>query len=127
MKIQKPNIAYQMPVDLLCYRVLVYLFDKAFDLPLYWTVADIEHNITAEADFVREADNLEKATTDLAPLGARVYVPRVYRAYSTKKVLTMEWIDGVKVSRGRPWSGLSWGYDDCVASSLRVDIYCHHI
>ena len=37
VKVQKPYIRPQMKWDLLCYRVLVWCLEKAFDLPMYWT------------------------------------------------------------------------------------------
>ena len=37
VKVQKPEIAVQLPWDLACFRLLVFCFEKIFDLPMYWT------------------------------------------------------------------------------------------
>ena len=37
VKIQKPNIAVQMEWDLFCHKIILYGFEKLFDLPLLWT------------------------------------------------------------------------------------------
>jgi aarF domain-containing kinase len=100
VKVQKPNIAPQMPVDLLCYRLLVWCFDRVFDLPLHWMTANVCETLRHEVDFVHEAANLEASRADFAAgaFAGRVHVPAVHWAQSARRVLTMEWIDGVKLT-----------------------------
>jgi len=61
VKIQKPQIQTQINWDLGCYRLVCYLFEKAFDLPIYWTVDNIEDHLRTEVDFINEAKNSERA------------------------------------------------------------------
>ncbi len=60
-------------------------------------VKEFERSIHKEIDFNIEASHIERFArnfqTDLT-----IYVPEVYKDYSTKKILTMEFIDGIKVS-----------------------------
>jgi len=52
-------------------------------------------------DFVEEAWNASIMTELVAKepsLARRVHIPKVYPEYSTKKVMTAEWIDGVRLS-----------------------------
>jgi len=53
-----------------------------------------------ETDFVNEADNGERMR-DLVQgesrLRGRVYIPRVYRELSSSRVMTAEWIEGVRL------------------------------
>jgi predicted unusual protein kinase regulating ubiquinone biosynthesis (AarF/ABC1/UbiB family) len=58
------------------------------------TIDELEQQIVAETDYRREADNAEFFGERLAPLGF-ASVPRVFSAYSTDQVLTME------VARGK--------------------------
>src|SRR6266446_1940952 len=51
-------------------------------------IDEIEKQIIAETDYLREADNIEFLGDRLAPLSF-VKVPRVFREYSSDKVLTM--------------------------------------
>ncbi|EGD79771.1 atypical/ABC1/ABC1-B protein kinase [Salpingoeca rosetta] len=99
VKVQKPNIRYQMPWDLLCYRVLVWCFEKAFDLPMYFTVNHVCESVSKEADFLCEATFTERARRDLVGTVPRVYVPHIHRDLTRRRIMTMEWIDGVKLSR----------------------------
>lgn len=50
-----------MPWDLLVHRIVVYTFEKLFDLPVYWCVKTIEENLKKEVDFINEGKNCEKA------------------------------------------------------------------
>src|SRR5437879_7711122 len=57
-------------------------------------IDEIEDQIIAETDYLREADNIEFLADRLAPLSF-VKVPRVCRAYSSDKVLTMSLMTGL--------------------------------
>ena len=99
VKVQKPYIANQMKWDLLTYRLVTYLFEKLFDLPIYWSVDTIEDHLKTEVNFLNEAANAERAHKNLREDTAMknvIYVPKVYHGSSSKRILTCEWIDGVK-------------------------------
>jgi aarF domain-containing kinase len=53
-----------------------------------------------ETDFQNEADNAEKMMQFVQGeprLRDRVYIPKVYRELSSKRVMTAEWIEGVQL------------------------------
>src|SRR5205807_4829647 len=56
-------------------------------------IDEIEDQIIAETDYLREADNIEFLAKRLAPLSF-VKVPRLFRKYSCDKVLTMSLMTG---------------------------------
>src|SRR5216683_3627716 len=56
-------------------------------------IDEIEEQIVAETDYLREADNIEFLADRLAPLSF-VKAPRVFREYSSDKVLTMSLMRG---------------------------------
>lgn len=60
-------------------------------------VKEFERSIRKEIDFNIEASHIERFArnfqTDLT-----IYIPEIYKDYSTKKILTMEFIEGIKVS-----------------------------
>jgi aarF domain-containing kinase len=65
-----------------------------------------------ETDFVNEADNSEKMAKLVAGeprLRGRVYIPVVYRDLSSKRIMTTEWIEGVRLwdkeALTKPWLG----------------------
>lgn len=63
-----------------------------------WIIRDIRKNLEKELDFVNEGKNSEKCAKDLAKF-SYVYVPRVRWDLTNTKVLTTEWIDGVKMNQ----------------------------
>ena len=61
----------------------------------------ISDHLRQELDFVREANNARQTAEFVAKeplLRDKVYIPKVYPDYSTKKVMVAEWIDGVRLS-----------------------------
>ena len=61
----------------------------------------ISDHLRQELDFVREANNARQTAEFVAKepmLRDKVYIPKVYPEYSTKKVMVAEWIDGVRLS-----------------------------
>jgi aarF domain-containing kinase len=99
VKIQKPEIAVQMGWDMFCYRVILFVFEGLFDLPLYWSADYIEKHLRQEVDFVREARNSERCMRhiqEMPSLQKRIYVPKINWEYTSERILTAEWIDGTR-------------------------------
>jgi len=72
----------------------------------------ITERLQLETDFINEADNAERMAKLVAGeprLRGRVYVPKVYRELSSKRVMTAEWIEGVRLwdkeNLTKPWEG----------------------
>ncbi len=61
-------------------------------------VQEFDRSVRAELDFVQEADNAERFAQNFADR-PRVRFPRVFRQVSSRRVLTLEFIDGLKVDR----------------------------
>lgn len=58
-------------------------------------------HLRQELDFIREGENSRRTAELIAKeprLRDKVYIPKVYPEYSTKRVMTAEWIDGVRLS-----------------------------
>ena len=61
----------------------------------------IEHlsdSLQRELDFRQEATNVERLREVLEPF-SRLRVPGVHEAYTSRRLLVLEWIDGVPVTR----------------------------
>lgn len=81
-------------------RTVTWIYSKWFDLPLYTLVPFITERLELETDFVNEAKNSEtmrNLVNSEKSLKGRVYVPVVYSDLTTKRVLTTEWIEGVRL------------------------------
>ncbi|KZS87184.1 atypical/ABC1/ABC1-B protein kinase [Sistotremastrum niveocremeum HHB9708] len=101
VKIQKPAVTKQVEWDLAGYKALMWIYDYLFPLPVYFLADFISSHLRDELDFAKEASNAlkTKALIESTPsLASRVYVPKVYLEYTTPKIMTAEWIDGVRLS-----------------------------
>ena len=93
---------------------------------MYNLVPFISERLYLETDFVNEADNSVRMAGLVANeprLRGKVYIPKVYRELSSKRVMTAEWIEGVRLwdkeAITRPWRG-GWrqGSPGCHGTAL---------
>lgn len=104
VKIQRPGIREIIVEDIAVMYTLAGILEKripslkAFDL--YGLVKNFEESIHQELDFIHESINMQRfwvnLDTDDTENGARC--PQVYQSLTTAKVLTMEFVNGTKVS-----------------------------
>ena len=98
VKVQYPEIESLVRSDLSNLRLLfraLGLLERDFDLmPL---IDELGTQVPFELDFVHEGHNSEKISQFYADRDD-IYVPRVHGEYTTRRVLVMEFIDGVKIS-----------------------------
>ncbi|EAW09327.1 ABC1 kinase family protein [Aspergillus clavatus NRRL 1] len=112
IKIQKREIAQQIQWDLWAFKVVTDVYSRTFDIPFSSLVPYITERLFLETDFENEANNSETMAELVAGeprLRDRVYIPKIYRELSSKRVMTAEWIEGVRLwdkeSITRPWQG----------------------
>ncbi|KAL4970146.1 ABC1 kinase family protein [Aspergillus stella-maris] len=112
IKIQKREIARQIEWDLWAFKVVTWIYSKVFDIPFYSLVPYISERLFLETDFANEADNSENMAKFVAGesrLRDRVYIPKVFRELSSRRVMTAEWVEGIRLwdkdSITRPWRG----------------------
>jgi aarF domain-containing kinase len=112
IKIQKREIERQVGYDLMAFRVVTWVYSKWFDLPFYSLVPFISERLLLETDFQNEANNSERMAQLIEGeprLRDRVYIPKVYHDLSSKRVMTAEWIEGVRLwdkdGITGPWKG----------------------
>ncbi|VDD82524.1 unnamed protein product [Mesocestoides corti] len=70
---------------------------------LAWILRDLKETLAQELDFEQEAANAERCRKDLAVMGSLecggpVHIPIVEHHLSSKRVLTTEFIDGIKIN-----------------------------
>ncbi|KIV79244.1 hypothetical protein PV11_06813 [Exophiala sideris] len=112
IKIQKREIAQQVGWDLWAFKVVTRIYTWWFDIPLYSLVPYITERLLLECDFQNEADNSRRMAGFVRGeprLRDRVYIPKVYDDLTTKRVMTAEWVEGVRLwdkdAITRPWKG----------------------
>ena len=101
VKVQRPGIEQTLRSDINILYTLAELVEDQLDLGVYTPAAIVEafdRAISLEVDFLNEATNAEVFAQAMTGLEG-VRVPRIYRQLSDRRVLTMEWIDGEKLTR----------------------------
>jgi len=63
-----------------------------------WMIDSVKSNLERELNFKLEGENADECYAALSPHLKFVYVPKVFWEYTTKRVLVMEYIDGIKIS-----------------------------
>ena len=101
VKVQRPNIRKVITTDLEILYGLAKLVEKYIkESRIYNPVGIVEEfkrTILKEIDFNIEANNIERFRRNFKD-DDTVYVPQVFRDLSTAKILTIERIEGIKVS-----------------------------
>jgi ubiquinone biosynthesis protein len=101
VKVQRPGIRQQVDADLgimmNATRVLSRRSEYARDVDLAGMVNEFGTNIVAELDYYGEMYNAKRLTRDMEGI-PNVHIPYVYAKLSTSRVLTIEFINGVKVT-----------------------------
>ena len=100
VKVQRPGIERTLRSDINILYLLAELLEGQLDLGLYTPAAIVEafdRAIAQEVDFLNEAAHAETFAAALRGVKG-VAVPRVYRPWSTRRVLTLQWVDGCKLS-----------------------------
>lgn len=101
-KVQRPGIRETMTSDLsLLYwlgRVLEGTFEEISAYSPTAIVEQFEQAVGEELDFVHERKNLERARRNFSSRPDLLVVPEAIAELSTDRVLTMEYLDGIKVT-----------------------------
>jgi len=101
VKVQRPNLEQQITADLeimaFLARALETNFPEAQMFSPTGMVAEFEKAILKEVDFRTELENLEQFRSNFAH-DERVAFPWPCRELSTARVLTMEFVSGIKIS-----------------------------
>ncbi len=101
VKVQRPGIKNLIEVDLEIMLHLATLMERHIDeMAVHRPVKIIEEFTRAlekEIDYTIEATNMERFARIFLS-DPTVYIPKVFRETSTERVLTMEFIEGIKIS-----------------------------
>ena len=102
VKIQRPNIGKVVETDISILFSLVKFIEKRFIsgqlFQLVEIIKEFSQSIRKELDFVNEGHNIEKFRINFRE-SETVHIPKVYWELTTKRILTMEFIEGTKISK----------------------------
>ncbi len=125
VKVQYPGIEDIVENDLRNIRFLLAVLAR-FERNLDFTpiVQEISQNVPQELDFINEGHNAEMIARNFAARDD-IIVPEIVWEYTTRRLLVMEFLDGVKITdlEGMHRAGI----DPQAVSQLVTDAYCEQL
>ena len=104
IKVQRPEAPGRVEADLVLMRDFAALLDARFGdrifIDVKELVAEFEGVIRRELDYEAEAQNARRFAINF--VGTQVKIPRIYTELSTRRVLTMEFVEGTRFHDLRP-------------------------
>ncbi len=100
VKVQRPGLREQITLDLYLVRNIAYWLKNNIGLirsDLVALIDELGKRVFEEMDYLNEAENAEKFR-NLHIHNPKIAVPKIYKETSSRRVLTMEWIDGTKLT-----------------------------
>ena len=105
VKVQRPGIVEQVRQDLEALQEVAQFLDKHAGTAERYNVTGIvdefREAIAAELDYRREAKNLKVLAANLAEFES-IVVPQPVEGYTTARVLTMDYVEGTKITKLSP-------------------------
>jgi predicted unusual protein kinase regulating ubiquinone biosynthesis (AarF/ABC1/UbiB family) len=100
IKVQRPNLLEKISLDMYILRSLAIWAKHRFSRirsDLVGIIDEFASKLYEEMDYMMEGQNAER----FVKLYQRqeIYVPKIYWSYTNHRVLTMEWIDGIKLTQ----------------------------
>ena len=100
VKVQRPGLREHITLDLYIVRNIASWLNTNIGLirsDLVALIDELGKRVFEEMDYINEANNAEKFGV-LHQHNPRIAVPVIYHEATSRRVLTMEWIDGVKLT-----------------------------
>ncbi|KAL4452695.1 hypothetical protein ABPG75_008357 [Micractinium tetrahymenae] len=120
VKVQRPGVLETVTVDLFIIRRLGLFLRKFPDITQRADVVALldewASRFFEELDYVREGQNATRFAQLIAEDLPQVVVPRTYSDFTTRRVLTTEWLEGEKLSQSQA---------DDVGKLVQVGVICY--
>ena len=101
VKIQRPDIEQQVRIDLGALKFVIWIITRFVDVNGFIDLMGVYHEfkrtIYEEIDYIREAANARRFK-EMFKDDPVIYIPRVYDEYVSRRLLVLEWIDGIKIN-----------------------------
>jgi len=127
VKVMRPNIEAIIAADLKTLQQIIILLEwltdwgKRFDL---WAIyKEFSKTLLSELDYIQEGKNGERFSTNFEQ-DERVKIPKIYWSHTTKRVLTMELLEGYKITQVESWGEI---VEPKYITELLVEIYTRQI
>jgi predicted unusual protein kinase regulating ubiquinone biosynthesis (AarF/ABC1/UbiB family) len=126
VKVQRPGIDQLVRMDLrslkFVIRVITRFVDTSNFIDLKGVYREFERTAYEEIDFINEAANCRRFK-EMFKDDPIIYIPAVYKDYTTRRVLVLEWINGIKIN---DYAALeAAGIDRLEVANRTVQAYFH--
>jgi predicted unusual protein kinase regulating ubiquinone biosynthesis (AarF/ABC1/UbiB family) len=124
VKVQRPGLREQITLDLYIVRNIAAWLNQNVGLirsDLVALIDELGKRVFEEMDYCNEAANAERFAA-LHAHNPRIAVPRIYHQATSRRVLTMEWIEGVKLTNLEAVRGIGVDPDDMVTVGVNCSL-----
>ncbi len=101
VKVQRPNIEQLVQMDLSTLKFVIWVINRFVDtgefIDLMGFYREFRRTVYEEVDFVSEAANARRFK-EMFKDDPTIYIPSVYDDYVSRRLLVLEWIDGIKIN-----------------------------
>ena len=101
VKVQRPNIERLVSTDLSTLRFVIWVIGRFVDttafIDLNGVYREFRRTLFEELDYVREASNARRFQ-EMFQGRPGIVIPQVIQGYTSRRVLVLEWVDGIKVN-----------------------------
>lgn len=126
VKVLYPGVERSVAVDLRMTRLALWLFNPLVAADLMQVYAQLAATLLGEMDYVREGEAAEEVASNLArdpELITHVRIPRIDWETSSRRVLTMEYIEGSKINDRAALEARGVDVQECVAWATRAFLH----
>lgn len=128
VKIMRPGIRRLVEIDLKAVNKVSRLLKRFLDMEKYMDIdliyEEVRDTVYEELDYIQEGQHAEKIAHN-NPFTDQVLIPTIFWDYTTRRVLTMEFMQGIKISDFHELDQA--GIDREYIARLLVQVYCHQV
>ena len=124
VKVQRPGLREQITLDLYIVRNIAAWMNTNVGLirsDLVALIDELGKRVFEEMDYLNEAANAERFAA-LHRHNLRIAVPRIFHQATSRRVLTMEWIEGVKLTNLEAVRAIGVDPDDMVQVGVNCSL-----
>lgn len=99
VKVQRTDVSYKINADIIILKnIAKILNDRIMDSPVDFVeiIDELSESLLNELDYTQEGNNADRFRENFKNEDY-IYIPKVYWEYTTKRILTMEYVEGISV------------------------------
>ena len=124
VKVQRPGLREQITLDLYIVRNIANWLKNNIGLirsDLVALIDELGKRVFEEMDYLNEAKNAEKFK-ELHLHNSKIAVPKIYKEITSRRVLTMEWIEGTKLTNLESVKNLGIDPDEMIEIGVQCSL-----